>query len=55
MQLMLEPKLHGNEKKLPETLIALIREYGMEDQVVFHSLNLPLLLNLQTQAPDIPV
>lgn len=55
IRLLIEPKIHGHEQRLPETLITLLRKEDMVGQVQIHSFNLDLLKNIKKQEPHLQV
>lgn len=53
IKLMIELKYYGFNPRLAEETVRLIREYGMENQVVVKSNNIQAVRQMRTLAPDI--
>ena len=53
MKLNIELKNIGNSSSLPEQVVALVREYAMEDQCVITSVKLGYLERVKEMAPEL--
>ncbi len=52
---MIEPKLHGKEQHLYDSLIELYKRYDMYDLVSIQSLSLPSLMEIRKRDPRIQI